>query len=77
MFLIQERIFMEKCIHIKNGQELIHYRGPFQGDVALCGHDLAGDSIHGDSWDRAEYTNRRVNCRECLIIMHYVRGSKC
>lgn len=56
-----------------NGESSTHYDGVFQpGDVALCGHDLMGDSHLG--WDQGVETKRKVNCQSCLIIIEHVKS---
>ena len=57
----------------ENGErEIIHFDGVFQsGDVALCGHDLIGDSRLG--WEAATQTMKKVNCRQCIKIVKEVK----
>lgn len=52
---------------------VVHYEGCFS-DYALCGQDIDGDNIYGVSWNRAVYTNKRVNCEDCLAVRDHVLG---
>jgi hypothetical protein len=52
----------------RDGRNVVHYRGPFGNDYALCGDDLAGDEGVGEDegWTQAAPTRRCVNCERCL-----------
>ena len=45
-------------------------------DVALCGQDLRGDSIAGESWEEHKQVNGKVTCYQCLIIILEVKKLK-
>lgn len=70
---------MKRMMHTRteDGQTevLVHYEGAL-GEDALCGHDLSGDSVAGESWTAATETRRRVNCQDCLAIVRHVRGRR-
>lgn len=59
---------------IENGVAVVHFAGPGQGDVALCGHDLAGDFALG--WSESVETKEKVNCRHCIEIVEYCKKVK-
>jgi hypothetical protein len=55
----------------ENGVDVVHFLGSGQGDVALCGQDLAGDKFLG--WDESTQTKEKVNCRDCIAIVKYCK----
>jgi hypothetical protein len=65
---------MQRLAHEFNGATLVHYDSPFGDGYALCGQDIIGDEVGGDSWTEAKQTNRRVNCADCRAIVDHVRG---
>ena len=65
---------MKRFFHLKNDRKLVHYDGILGGDLALCGHDLVGDTTFGDYWSAAVETKMRVNCEDCLSVVKHVRG---
>jgi hypothetical protein len=56
----------------KNGNTIIHCSGAIQGDVSLCGHDLAGDGDLGHS--EATWTKRPINCKDCKAIIEFCKS---
>jgi hypothetical protein len=65
-------------IIFKNGEEVVHFTGVGQGDYALCGHDLAGDSIFDDrgGYKCATPTDDKVTCVACIEIVEYCKTIK-
>jgi len=57
-----------------DGREVVHYVGAGQADYALCGHDILGDSIHGDGWGMGIRTKEEVTCVYCIEIVEYCRS---
>lgn len=49
----------------------IHLPGPLSPDVALCGHDLCGDSTLG--YDSASQTSLKANCPSCIAIVEFAK----
>ncbi len=61
-------------ITFANGSAIIHFRGIFQKDYALCGADLAGDSIDENGYyDESKITDEKVNCPHCIAIVDYCK----
>lgn len=62
-------------IKYKDGKKEVHYDGPFQpGDVALCGHDLMGDSHKSfGGWDAGVETVKPVDCEACKRVVEQVK----
>ena len=67
---------MKRIEHIIDGALRVHYDGPqcFNG-MALCGQDILGDAMAGESWGMATPSQRRVNCPHCMAIVRHVRGT--
>jgi hypothetical protein len=70
---------MEKylVIHKDAGEtgKVLHFGGPNNNDMALCGHDLAGDESLG--WTvLGPVIYGRVNCPNCIAIVQYCRKIK-
>lgn len=51
--------------------EPIHLPGPGSPDVALCGHDLCGDT--GLGYDSAEQTSLKATCEQCIQIVEFAK----
>ena len=61
----------------ENGDVVIHFRSPIQSDYALCGQDLAGDSIdERGNYENSIQTNERVTCKTCIEIVEYCKEIK-
>lgn len=70
-----------KVIHEKqifaNGDVVIHFRSPIQSDYALCGQDLAGDSIDDrGNYENSIQTKEKITCRHCIEIVEYCKAVK-
>lgn len=64
-------------LDFSDGGFTVHFVGPMQKDVALCGHDLAGDSSQwaiGGGYAHGIPTNRKANCEDCIKIVEFVKG---
>ena len=54
----------------ENGVEIVHFVGVSQPDYALCGQDLAGDSIdENGKYDTAMVTLDKCDCKDCIRIV--------
>lgn len=54
----------------------IHFVDFGQKDMALCGHDLAGDDCYGYTYEEATDTKEKVNCKDCIAIVEYCKKIK-
>ena len=45
-------------------------------NVALCGQDLRGDNIAGESWEECKPVNGKITCPQCLDIIYVIRQLK-
>lgn len=60
-----------------SGKSLVHFTGTGQTDYALCGQDLAGDSIDDRGvYEAALPTDEKVNCADCIRIVEYCKSIK-
>lgn len=59
-----------------SGEEIIHCDSPMQGDgdTALCGQDLIGDSYLG--WHAGELTEKKITCKDCIRIIQFSKKVK-
>jgi hypothetical protein len=58
-----------------NGVIRIHFLNPIQGDYALCGQDIAGDTIdENGAYDNATQTKEKVTCQQCILIVEYCKS---
>ena len=55
----------------ENDGNYVHCVSPFQEDMSLCFHDLAGDEELG--WDTAEKTKDKIDCPDCIKIIKYCK----
>lgn len=68
---------IKQKVTFENGKTVVHFMGTGQADYALCGHDLAGDSIHENgSYGESTDTEEKVNCKHCISIVMYCKNIK-
>jgi hypothetical protein len=67
-------------LHGKRKKKLVHYL-TLETDVTLCSLAMEGDSTYGDEpWEPANgnnsHTDEKVNCKDCLKHVTYVKNLK-